>query len=279
MTTAPSCAAPDRCSSRANAAASAGSRRATSAIVLTPLVSVTPIAFVATPSCSMPARACPARPPARPARPRGSRPTSQPSPRLLRGLLTLRGVGRAGIVDPGHHRLGRQHRALEALADATVAGALRLRLRLLGRAADRAGQAHIRHGGLDLAPPHADRAADALRPLTRRNGLAALVAVADERRHDENDNDPDDDRTDPTHVRASPKPRPSSTRRRCRRAVVQNRCTVGMLTRLVGRVRPLDLRSDRQHVQMPADLRADDGGLEARMDGARRPEARPNCSS
>ena len=49
---------------------------------------------------------------------------------------------------------------------------------------------------------------------------------------------------------------------------VQNRSHGRDAHPLVGRMRALDLRADREHVQVPADLGADHGGLEAGVDRA-----------
>ena len=247
MTTARSRAAPDRCSNRGMPPSSAGSSCATPTIVSTPLVSVVSERLRGRAQLlDSPARACPAPPPARPGRPRGLETDASAhsetssaacSPSGASGVpalsipITIVSVAKTALSRPWRTRL------LPAL--------LRLRLRLLGRAADRARQANIRDDRLDLAAPHAHRSADTLRPLARRNGLAAPVAVADQRRDHEHDHDPGDDRDLPSGARASPmRVTLEWTRRRCRQAAVQNRCDGRDADPLVGGMRAFDLRSE-----------------------------------
>ena len=111
--------------------------------------------------------------------------------RLCR-LLTLRRVGDARIVDAHDQGVRRLDRPLEALANESRSSLRGLGLWLL--AARRrlcVGIPHVVDDVLELAPPDADRAADALRPLARGNHLAAVVTASDRGTDDDHGDDAD----------------------------------------------------------------------------------------
>src|SRR4029079_15886970 len=86
---------------------------------------------------------------------------------LLRGLLAIRRVRRAGVVDSLDERVGRLDGALQPGADESPAALGRLGLRLGAGVAERRGRAEVLDDRLDLATPDPGVPAGALRPTPR----------------------------------------------------------------------------------------------------------------